>query len=167
MPEWCNIYGEKKGSGQYEITEYNRKTNSKIQKISCKSDATIEKYIRDVTAFVKWLGGEIPRKERVIQYKERLIAQYKTASVNSILPSLNMFFEYADWHKMKVKILKTQRKIFADKSKELTKTEYERLLTAAKDRKNEKLYYLIQTIASTGLLVSEIKFITFEAIKRR
>ncbi len=33
--------------------------------------------------------------------------------------------------------------------------------------KNEKLYYLIQTIASTGLRVSEIKFITFEAIKRR
>lgn len=61
-----------------------------------KSDATIEKCIRDVTAFVKWLGGEIPRKERVIQYKERLIAQYKTASVNSILSSLNMFFEYAD-----------------------------------------------------------------------
>ena len=59
-----------------------------------KSNATIEKYIRDVTAFVKWLGGEIPRKERVIQYKERLIAQYKT--VNSILFSLNMFFEYAD-----------------------------------------------------------------------
>ena len=132
-----------------------------------KSDATIEKYIRDVTAFVKWLGGEIPRKERVIQYKERLIAQYKTASVNSILSSLNMFFEYADWHKMKVKTLKKKRKIFADKSKELTKTEYERLLTAAKDRKNEKLYYLIQTIASTGLRVSEIKFITFEAIKRR
>lgn len=56
---------------------------------------------------------------------------------------------------------------FADKSKELAKTEYERLLTAAKDRKNEKLYYLIQTIASTGLRVSEIIFITFEAIKRR
>lgn len=68
---------------------------------------------------------------------------------------------------MKVKTLKTQCKIFADKSKELTKTEYERLLTAAKDRKNEKLYYLIQTIASTGLRVSEIKFIRFEAIKRR
>ena len=68
---------------------------------------------------------------------------------------------------MKVKTLKTQCKIFADKSKVLTNTEYKRLLTAAKDRKNEKLYYLIQTIASTGLRVSEIKFITFEAIKRR
>ena len=130
-----------------------------------KSDATIEKYIRDVTAFVKWLGGEIPRKERVIQYKKRLIVQYKTASVNSILSSLNMFFEYADWHKMKVKTLKTQRKIFADKSKELTKTEYERLLTAAKDKKNERLYYLMQTIASTGLRVSEIKYVTCEAVK--
>lgn len=72
-----------------------------------KSNATIEKYIRDVTAFVKWLGGEIPRKERVIQYKERLIAQYKTASVNSILFSLNMFFEYADQHKMSKNIENT------------------------------------------------------------
>jgi len=95
LPEWCNIYGEKKGSGQYEITEYNRKFRKYFVNEE-KSNATIEKYIRDVTAFVKWLGGEIPRKERVIQYKERLIAQYKTASVNSILFSLNMFFEYAD-----------------------------------------------------------------------
>lgn len=131
-----------------------------------KSDATIEKYIRDITAFSGWLGGGIPCKEKVIQYKECLIAQYKTASVNSILSSLNTFFEYADWHKMKVKTLKMQHQIFADQSKELTKAEYERLLMAAKDKKNEKLYYLIQTIASTGLRVSEIQFVTCEAIRR-
>ena len=131
-----------------------------------KSDATVEKYIRDLTAFAEWLGGDIPYKGRVIQYKECLIERYQTASVNSILSSLNMFFEYADWHKMKVKTLKTQRKIFADKSKELTKAEYERLLTAAKNKKNERLYYLMQTIASTGLRVSEIKYVTCEAVRQ-
>ena len=66
---------------------------------------------------------------------------------------------------MKVKTLKIQRRIFADKSKELTKAEYERLLTAAKDRKNERLYYLMQTIASTGLRVSEIKYVTVDAVR--
>lgn len=130
-----------------------------------KSDATIEKYVHDIAVFAAWLGREIPCKEKVIQYKESLIAHYKTASVNSILSSLNMFFEYADWHKMKVKTLKLQRQIFTDKSKELTKAEYDKLLTAAKDKKNEKLYYLMQTIASTGLRVSEIKYITCEAIR--
>lgn len=98
--------------------------------------------------------------KRVIQYKERLIAQYKTASVNSILSSLNMFFEYADWHKMKVKTLKTQRKIFADKSKELTKTEYERLPTAAKDRKNEKLCIILQKYALKQGIKSGSIFVT-------
>lgn len=67
---------------------------------------------------------------------------------------------------MKIKTLKIQRRIFADKSKELTKVEYERLLTAAKNKKNERLYYLIQTIAGTGLRVSEVKYVTCEAVKQ-
>ena len=70
-----------------------------------------------------------------------------------------------NWHDLKVRTLKIQRRIFVDKSKELTKAEYERLLMAAKDKKNERLYYLMQTIASTGLRVSEIKYVTCDAVK--
>ena len=83
-----------------------------------------------------------------------------------MLSSINAFFIFMGWYDLKVKTLKIQRRIFADKSKELSKTEYERLLMAAKDRKNERLYYLMQTIASTGLRVSEIKYLTCEAVKR-
>ena len=65
-----------------------------------------------------------------------------------------------NWYDLKVKTLKIQRRIFADKEKELTKAEYERLLTAAKNKKNERLYYLMQTIGSTGLRISELKYVT-------
>ena len=83
-----------------------------------------------------------------------------------MLSSINAFFVFMGWYDLKVKTLKIQRRIFADKSKELSKAEYELLLIAAKDKKNERLYYLMQTIASTGLRVSEIKYVTCEAVRQ-
>ena len=62
-------------------------------------------------------------------------------------------------------MLKIQKQIFAERSKELTKGEYERLLDAAKQKKNERLYYLMQTICSSGIRVSELSSITVEAVK--
>ena len=132
-----------------------------------KSQATIEKYIRDVTAFFTWLThGEIEKKT-VLEYKEYLTQNYAPASVNSVLSSLNSFFEFNDMHCLKVKMLKIQRRIFASKDKELTKSEYERLLDAAKHKKNQKLYYLMQTICSSGIRVSEVKAVTVEAVRAR
>lgn len=130
-----------------------------------KSENTIKKYIRDVRAFCGWLGEAAADKAKVLEYKHGLCESYAPKSVNSMLSSLNAFFEFTERHDLKVKILKIQRQIFADRSKELTKSEYERLLTAAEERKNERLYYLMQTIASTGLRVSEIKYVTVDAVK--
>lgn len=58
-----------------------------------------------------------------------------------------------------------QKRIFIPKEKELTKSEYERLLAVDKSRKNKRLYMLMQTICSTGIRVSELEFITVEAVK--
>ncbi len=130
-----------------------------------KADATVEKYIRDVTAFFIWLADKELGKMEVLRYKEHLIeSAYAPASVNSVLSSLNSFFEYNEWHGLKVKMLKIQRQIFAERGKELTKAEYERLLAAA--RKNKKLYYLMQTICSSGIRVSELSAITVEAVRK-
>ena len=132
-----------------------------------KSSATLEKYMRDVTAFLVWLAGCELDKLTVLRYKEYLMLNYAPASVNSVLSSLNSFFEYNEWHSLKVKMLKIQKQIFASKDKELTKVEYERLLKAAKDKKNERLYYLMQTICSSGIRVSELSSITIDAVKVR
>ena len=131
-----------------------------------KSKNTIQKYIRDAFFFAQWARGAQVSKALLIEYKSYLCERYAPASANSAISSLNCFFAFCGRHDLRIKTLKIQRRIFADKSKELTKAEYERLLTAAKDRNNERLYYLMQTVASTGLRVSEIKYVTCEAVKR-
>lgn len=100
------------------------------------------------------MGNKGIDKSIVLEYKKELCDKYAPKSVNSILSSLNALFMYMNWYELKVKTLKIQRQIFADKEKELTKAEYERLLTAAKNKKNERLYFLMQTLGSTGLRIS-------------
>lgn len=132
-----------------------------------KSLLTIEKYVRDITAFFVWIANREFDKSIVLSYKEHLTENYSPASVNSILSSLNSFFAFNEWYELKVKALKIQRQIFSNKEKELTKAEYKRLLKAARDKGNERLYLLMQTICSCGLRVSELKFVTIEAVRKR
>ena len=132
-----------------------------------KAAATIEKYIHDVLVFMSWMSGAEVTKMVVLKYKQELTEKYTPASVNAALSSLNSFFTFNEWYDCKVKALKIQKQIFAERSKELTKAEYERLLATAKDKKNERLYYLMQTICASGIRVSELSAITIEAVKAR
>ena len=132
-----------------------------------KAKATIEKYIHDVTVFMTWLDGREAEKQLVIEYKGKTIEEYKPASVNATISSLNSFFTYMEWYECRVKALKIQKRTCADEKRELTKQEYERLVIAAEKTGNRKLYLLIQTICSTGIRVSELKFITVDAVKNK
>lgn len=132
-----------------------------------KSQATIEKYIRDITTFMMWLAERAVDKALVVEYKNIIIESYAPASANSMLSSINSFFVYMEWYECKVKTFKIQRQIFADKDKELTKCEYEKLLRTARNKNNEKLYLLMQTICGTGIRVSELRYITKESVIRR
>ncbi len=132
-----------------------------------KASATQEKYMRDIKTFSQWISGSEFDKQKVLEYKKYLLDKFAPASVNSVLSSLNSFFEFNHWYEMKVKMLKIQKQIFLEKEKELSKTEYERLLNAAKAKSNERLYLLMQTICSSGIRVSELQYITVEAIRLR
>lgn len=127
-----------------------------------KSKATQEKYLRDVRAFLVWCGERELTKELVLQYKEHLVTSYAPASVNSMLASLNSFLSYIERAECRVKQLKIQRQIFAREDKELTESEYRRLLKAAKD---SRISLVIQTICGTGIRVSELAYITAEAVR--
>ena len=129
-----------------------------------KCSVTIEKYIRDITAFVNWTEGNELTKTLVLEYKNMLTQQYAPTSVNSVLSSLNGYFNYIERYDLKVKNLKVQRQIFCQSEKELTKVEYERLLKAAKSKKNERLYLIMQTICATGIRVSELKYIDVNSV---
>lgn len=131
-----------------------------------KSDATIEKYMRDVRAFASFISKEEITKERVIAYKNMLIDDgYAPRSINSMLASLNSLFSFLGWLDLKVKAIKLQRQIYCSEDKELTKAEYMRLVNTARQKGNERLFLLLQTICGTGMRVSELQFITVEAVK--
>lgn len=130
-----------------------------------RSQNTVAKYARDLRAFLAfWGGGEIS-KAVVLEWKEKLIREYAPASVNSMLAAVNGFLDWMDKSECKVKPLKIQREIFARPEKELTRAEYDRLVRAAQSKRNERLALLLQTICATGIRVSELEFITVEAVK--
>lgn len=131
-----------------------------------KAQATISKYLHDIADFQIWLVNQDLSKTTVLAYKAYLCDHYAPTSVNAALSSLNSFFNFMEWFDLRVKNLKIQKQIFASTDKELTKAEYDRLLKAAKQKKNERLYFLMQTICSTGIRVSEVQYITVEAVKR-
>lgn len=127
-----------------------------------KSCATTEKYIRDVRAFLAFLGENELNKEQTLSYKEHLSKHYAPASVNSMLVALNCFLSFIDRADCKVRQLKIQRQIFAREDKELTEKEYARLLKAAE---GTRISLVIQTICGTGIRVSELSYITAEAVR--
>lgn len=128
------------------------------------SDQTRKRYAEDAARFLMWSGGQMSR-EAVAEYKAELEKTHSFGSVNTIISSLNSFFKFVGMDELKSRRKRVQRSMFRCAERELTKAEYERLLTAAQTKKNERLYLLMQTICSTGIRVSELKFVTAEAIR--
>ena len=63
-----------------------------------KSTATQEKYLRDITVFVRWLGSSPVTKENVTGWKEHLQAEaaHPPPSITA-LPALNGLFRFLGW----------------------------------------------------------------------
>lgn len=129
-----------------------------------KSTATVEKYIRDARAFLRFIGQSAVTKEMMMAYKKSLVEKnYAVRSINSMLASLNSMLDFLGWSDCRVKNIKTQRQTYCTEETELTKGEYMRLLEAAKKR--PQLYMVMQTICGTGIRVSELRFFTVEAVR--
>ena len=130
-----------------------------------KSVATKEKYLRSVKAFQRWTDGLAITKETVTAWKNRLVEQkYAPSTVNTMLAALNHLFTFIGWVDCCTKYLKVQRRMFRDSNRELTKDEYTRLVSSASNCGDAKLALLMETICSTGIRVSEVKYITVETV---
>lgn len=128
--------------------------------------ATIEKYLRDIRVFAAWAGGREVSRELTAGWKEHLKGSgFRPETVNGKLSALNKFFRFLGWEDCRVRYLKIQRRLFRSTERELTKEEYMRLLEAADKLGKARLSLLMETICATGIRVSEVKYITAEAVQ--
>ena len=130
-----------------------------------RSLATIEKYVRDVRRFMEHLGdGELSR-ESVREYKQELKETYKITSANSMLAAVNSFLVFAGCGEWKVKLFKIQKVQYSRPEREITGKEYERLVHTARRQGDEQMSMLLQTVGSTGIRISELKYISVESLE--
>lgn len=129
-----------------------------------RSIATVCQYERDVLRFFSFLNLKELTRDAVLQYKQELMKTYQPVSVNVKLSALNSFFSFIGRDDLKLKLLKIQRSVYCSEEKELSKSEYFRLIQAAEKKKNKRLALLLQTICGTGIRVSELKYITAAAV---
>lgn len=131
-----------------------------------KSEKTIEKYLHDIKIFTDFSHNQKISKSIVMSFKSFLNEKYETSSANSMIAATNAFLKFMNWNDCCTKQFKIQKKVFCSEKNELSRAEYIRLVNAAKKRNNERLGLILQTICGTGIRVSELQFITVEAIHK-
>lgn len=132
-----------------------------------RTPATLEKYLRDVRAFALWLDGRPVTREAVTGWKERLLAERRAPStVNAALSALNGLFRFLGWEGCRARFVKVQRRLFRDPTRELSRTDYDRLIAAARELGRERLALVMEAICATGVRVSEVRYLTVEAVQR-
>lgn len=109
------------------------------------SGATIEKYMRDVKKFMEFAGTEQPvDKEKLLKYKEWLIANYAVSSVNSMLVALNQFLLFMEKGRLRLKRIKVQRADILSMDKALDKKEFLRLVRTARQYGKEQIAMIMR-----------------------
>ncbi len=131
-----------------------------------KSAATIAKYMHDVGHFVCYVENRAVKKKIVLEYKNELAQNYAVTSANSMLAAVNAFLKYVGLSECCVKPFRIQKAVYCTATRELTKMEYTRLVETAKQKGKTRLYLILQTICGTGIRVSELSYITVEAVRR-
>ena len=133
-----------------------------------RSKGTIEKYLRDVRAFGRWLAesGTALDEAAGSAWKENLLAEgYRPATVNSMVCGVNRFFAFLGREDLRMRTIRIQRKLFWEEERELSRAEFQQLTQAARREGRKQLALLMETIAGTGIRISELPYITVDAAK--
>ncbi|MBQ8383229.1 MAG: tyrosine-type recombinase/integrase [Clostridia bacterium] len=130
-----------------------------------KSASTVEKYLRDLRRLTDFAAGREVDKALLLDFKSEMAARYAVTGVNSMLASLNVFFRFMGWNDCAVKQFRVQKKAYCPEEKELSREEYLRLIRTAESEGNRRLSLTIQCLCATGIRISELQFITVEALK--
>ena len=137
-----------------------------------RSPATIANYIRHCGEFLQFCQDSqdgletAPNQEMLLNWKRTLLtAGLCPATINAKLAAVNGFMRFLGRPELCVRQVRRQRRVFRDKDRDLSRGEYLRLVQAARAQGRERLCLAMQTICATGIRVSELRFITVEAVR--
>ena len=147
-----------------QITDKRIAAYQKALRAEERSLGTEEKYLRDIRALAAWLDGRSVAREALSGWKRHLLDRgYAPVTINSMLSAVNGFLRFHGWEDCRVRFLRIQRRLFREEGRELTRDEYLRLLDTARAAGRERLELLMEAICSTGVRVSEVRYLTVEA----
>ena len=150
----------------YIITTEKIREFEKYLRLEERSASTARKYADAVRTFYDFLPPDkTVSRERLLTWKNELRDNRAASTVNVMLSAVNSFFAFMSWDDLHTKQIRTQRRIYRDTKRELSRDEYIKLLNTAKNDGNRRLFYLMQTLGATGIRISELRFITVEALK--
>lgn len=129
------------------------------------SQNTIQLYVRQAELLLEFLGENKISKSVMLDYKRHLDARCKkAASKNLYIVAANNYLKYLGQETCMVRTEKLHRQ--RSLKNVISMDEYRKILTYAKESGREKYYYIIRTLASTGMRVGELRFLTVEALEQ-
>ena len=128
-----------------------------------RSESTVAQYCRCVEKFYEFLGtGRHLNREVILDYKRLLAQTHKPAAANAVISALNNYFRFLGREDLRIKPLRVQRQAYCPQ--ELTYEEYCLLIHTARIKGNDRMALLMETLAATGMRISELSFVTVEAL---
>lgn len=124
--------------------------------------ATYHSCLKNVIKYVNSNKAPVINKAVLTQYKNELECNYKIRTANVYVGIINRYIKHLKLHEHCIKPIKIQQAMGIDNILELD--EYTRLIDYTKNQSNAKTYLIIRTLASTGMRVGELKFITVESL---
>ena len=117
--------------------------------------------IKNVNEISSSLVRDFVEHLKTVEYEKG--KTYSISTINTKIAGLNQFLESHELHKFKAKSLKKQKRLFLNDNEMLTYDEFIKLIDAI-DEKDEQLYFETKLMAQTGMRVSEVCKIKFEAL---
>ena len=135
----------------------------KHMEASGRSPHTMKLYKRDLYRFYDSLPEDKTVKPgTVARWQEKLRKDgYSVKTINICNASVNGLMLFLDHRELQAARLKAEDTILP----ELTRSEYLRLLSVAKQRQDEQAYLLVKVFGAIGLSVGELENLTAEAVQ--
>lgn len=127
------------------------------------SENTISVYLRQARVFQDFLDGRAISKKETVAYKNHLLSQgMEKSSTNLYIVAVNSFLKYAGFGECALKTERIQQRQCPENI--LSREEYDKMLSYARESGRDKYYCIMRTLALTGIRISELADCTVEAL---